>query len=88
MLDARRTQDRVIGLIETELDRDALAPQERLEFIQAGEWMVGKVGDSEEGVREANERTFSKIVAIAAGAAAGVLFWGTSPRRASSHRPA
>lgn len=88
MLDARRTQDRVIGLIETELDRDALAPQERLEFIQAGEWMVGKVGDRDEGVREANERTFSKIVAIAAGAAAGVLFWGTSPRRASSHRPA
>lgn len=68
--------DRVIKLIESELDREGLSPKERLEFIQAGERMAGTVGDSEGSVRDANERTFGKIVGIAAGATVGVLVLG------------
>lgn len=68
--------DRVIKLIESELDREGLSPKERLEFIRAGERMAGTVGDSEGSVRDANERTFGKIVGIAAGATVGVLFLG------------
>ncbi|MEV8265162.1 hypothetical protein AB0P00_13525 [Microbacterium sp. NPDC077057] len=68
--------DRVIKLIESELDREGLSPKERLEFIQAGERMAGAVGDSEGSVRDANERTFGKIVGIAAGATVGVLVLG------------
>lgn len=70
------TADRVVGLIEAELNREGLSPQERLEFIKAGERMADKVGDSEGSVREANERTFGKIVGIAAGATVGVLLLG------------
>lgn len=70
------TADRVVGLIEAELNREGLSPQERLEFIKAGERMAGTVGDSEASVREANERTLGKIVGIAAGATAGVLLLG------------
>lgn len=70
------TADKIIDLVKRELDREGLNPQERLEFIQAGERMVGQVGDVEEDVRESNERTLTKVVAIAAGAVVGAALLG------------
>lgn len=70
------TADKVIDLIQGELDREGLSPEERLEFIQAGERMANQVGDSEKEVQESNERTFTKIATIAAGAAVGVVLLG------------
>ncbi|WP_307375150.1 hypothetical protein [Microbacterium sp. W4I20] len=70
------TADRVIKLIEKELDREGLTAKERLEFIEAGERMAGTVGDSESSTRAGNERTFGKIATIAAGATVAVLVLG------------
>lgn len=70
------TADQVINMIEKELDREGLTPKERLEFIEAGERMAGTVGESEASTRASNERTFGKVVAIAAGATAAVLLLG------------
>jgi hypothetical protein len=67
------TADKIIDLVKGELDREGLSPQERLEFIQAGERMASQVGDGEKDVRESNERTITKIVGIAAGAVGAVL---------------
>ena len=70
------TAERVIDLVEKELDREGLSPQERLEFLRAGERMANQVGNSEKDVRESNERTLTKVVAIAAGAVVGVVVLG------------
>lgn len=68
--------DKVIDLIQAELDREGLSPQERLEFVRAGERMADQVGDSEKDVRESNERILAKVVGIAAGAVVGVILLG------------
>lgn len=73
---AKDTADEVVDLIQRELDHEGLSPQERLEFIQAGERMANQVGESEKDVRESNERTFTKIAKIAAGAAVSVILLG------------
>ncbi|WP_120338721.1 hypothetical protein [Cryobacterium soli] len=70
------TADKIIDLVKRELDREGLTPQERLEFMQAGERMVGQVGDVEKDVRESNARTLTKVVAIAAGAVVGAALLG------------
>lgn len=70
------TADQVINLIKEELDREGLSPQERLEFLKTGERMASQVGDSEKDVRESNERTFTKVVGIAAGAVVGAVLLG------------
>lgn len=70
------TADKIIDLVKEELDREGLSPQERLEFIQAGERMASQVGAGEKDVREANERTITKIVGIAAGAVVGAVLLG------------
>jgi hypothetical protein len=70
------TADKIISLVKEELDREGLSPQERLEFIQAGERMAGQVGGGEKEVRESNERTLIKIVGIAAGAVVGAALLG------------
>lgn len=70
------TADKIINLVKEELDREGLSPQERLEFLQAGERMAKQVGDGEKDVRDSNERTITKIVGIAAGAVAGAVLIG------------
>lgn len=70
------TADKIIGLVKEELDREGLSPQERLDFIQAGERMASQVGDGEKDVRESNERTLTKVVGIAAGAVVGAVLLG------------
>lgn len=63
-------------MVEKELDREGLSPQERLEFLQAGERMANQVGDSEKEVRESNERTLTKAITLAAGAVVGIVVLG------------
>lgn len=72
----KETAERVIDLVEKELDREGLSPRERLEFLQAGERMANQVGDSEKEVRESNERTLTKAITLAAGAVVGIVVLG------------
>lgn len=76
---AERTKevvDKVIRLIEAELDRQGLSPEERLEFLRTGERMAGQVAVNEADVRASNERILTKVVGVAAGAVVGVALLG------------
>lgn len=70
------TADKVIGSIQSELDRDGLSPNERYRLIEAEERILGQVRGNEKEVREANERSFAKIAAITTSVAVGAVVLG------------
>lgn len=70
------TADRIIDSIESELARGGLSPEERYRLIEAEERVLGQVRGNEKDVRQANERSFARIVTIGTTVAVGVVVLG------------
>lgn len=70
------TADRVLDLIKTASEQEGVDAEERNQLLDRAERTLGKVEDTEEKVRAANERSFGKLVVLGGTAAAGILVLG------------
>lgn len=72
----KHTADKVIHSIDDELKRGGLSADERYRLIETEERILGRVDGSEKEAREANERSFGKLVAAGATATVGIVVLG------------
>ncbi|WP_275778127.1 hypothetical protein [Paenarthrobacter sp. Y-19] len=72
----KETADKLIDSIDNELARGGLSPEQRYRLIQAQERVLGQVRGNEKEIRQANERSFARVVAIGTSAAVGLVVLG------------
>ncbi|NQD87186.1 hypothetical protein HP499_05110 [Paenarthrobacter sp. CM16] len=72
----KETADKLIDSIDNELARGGLNPEQRYRLIQAEERVLGQVRGNEKDIRQANERSFAKVVAIGTSVAVGLVVLG------------
>lgn len=72
----KETADKLIDSIDNELARGGLSPEQRYRLIQAEERVLGQVRGNEKDIRQANERSFAKVVAIGTSLAVGLVVFG------------